>query len=152
MSPFDAAREAFNRYAAMDHPDLPEDPGARLQVLLYRWTQTNVARSEMPANVAGTLGMAEELGEAQEALNGLFVASGRLSHLALNHAQGRRGYASDMSAFRSKVADALADHAIFAHQLATSMRLDYWTLVRETAIAVMKRNWKTNPLSAHLEE
>jgi NTP pyrophosphatase (non-canonical NTP hydrolase) len=113
---------------------------------------TNVTRSDLPMLVAGTLGMTEELGELREALDGLLKATGRLSHLALNYEQKRRGYADDMAAFRSKVADALADHAVFAHQAATAMRLDYWTLVRVTAEGVMKRNWKTNPLDAHKGE
>lgn len=145
---FEKARAAFNGYAAMDAPELPENPGSALQVAMYRWTQSHVPKHDLPPAVEGVLGMTEELGEAQEALNELVRATGRLSHVLLNAHQGRRGYDRDREQLRKLIADGLADHGVFAHMVATAMRLDYWTLVHETAREVLGRDWTTHPLTA----
>lgn len=149
IKPYEDARTVFNGYAGMDAPNLPAHPGAALQVKHFRWSQDKVPKHTLPQAVEGVLGMVEELGEAQEALNQLNAAVGRLCHIVLNESQGRRGYDKDVDALRRKVADALADHGIFAHHLATAMRLDYWTLVHRTAEEVMERDWKKNPVDAH---
>ncbi len=148
-SPFDKARAVFNSYAGMDEPDLPKEPGPALQVAHYRWAQLKVPKHTLWQSTEGILGMTEELGEAQEALNKLVVAVGRLAHIELNVSQGRRGYDAEVEKLRRLVADGLADHGVFAMHLATAFRLDYWTLVSETAREVMaKRDWKQNPLTA----
>ena len=85
--------------------------------------------------------MSEELGE-------LTAAVGKLNHVVLNHYQERRGL-EDRDKYRAEVADGLADMIIFAHIIATSCRLDFWTIVRETAEKVMQRDWKKNPLDAN---
>lgn len=149
LTPFEAARQAFDAYCAMDTGALPTDPGSALQVRMWRWTQSRVAKHELPPGVEGALGMSEELGELSEALLGLLAAAGRLSHLMLNVSQGRRGLEHGTEELRQKVADALADHSVFAHMAATAARLDYWTLVERTAEEVMKRNWKEHPKDAH---
>lgn len=145
---FERSRAVFNSYAGMDTPELPKEPGPALQVAHFRWSQNKVPKHTLPRAVEGVLGMMEELGEAQAALNQLMIATARLSHLMLNESQGRRGYGEDIERMRKLVADGLADHGVFAHHLATAMRLDYWTLVHGTAVEVMQRDWKKNPLTA----
>lgn len=147
-TPFEKSRIAFNKYAAMGEGEFPDNPGSRLQVLHYRWAQNKVPKHTLPAEVEGVLGMCEELGEVQDALNQLNKATGKLAHIVLNASQGRRGYDQYRQKLRELIADGLADHGIFAHHLATAMRLDYWTLVHATAMEVIERDWIKNPLTA----
>lgn len=123
-----ASADVFGEYAASKAGDIPEHcPWQKLQVELAAWQARNFggATDEQMA-----LGVAEEAGE--------------LCHSVLKHSQKIRGLA-DKQAYRAALGDALADIAIYAMQLATANRLDFETLVHETARKVMKREWKANP-------
>lgn len=123
MTPSAQARIAFDEYAAMDEPELPEDPLSALQVRLARWQNLNFgpATAEQLA-----LGVAEEAGE--------------LCHAVLKRSQRIRGM-GDPVAFRFAAGDALADVTIYAMQMATLQRMDLGTLLRATAEVVMQRDW-----------
>lgn len=149
--PYKKAREAFNRYAAMDAPQLPENQSSALQVMMYRWAMSKVPKHTLPLSTEGVLGTVEEVGECAGAMFKLFEAAGKLAHLELNASQGRRGYDKDVEKLRALVADAIGDAHTFMLQLGTAMRLDVWTICFETAKEVAERDWKTRPLNAHEE-
>jgi NTP pyrophosphatase (non-canonical NTP hydrolase) len=140
-TPYEEARLAFDGYAAMDAPGLPEDRDSALQVRLARWqtAQFGAAPNHQPV-----LGMTEELGELAEAVLALMAAQGRVSHATLKAEQRIRGF-GDQDKVRAFIADAIADYDIFAEQLCTAMRLDRGALKRATAEKVLKRNWKADP-------
>lgn len=150
--PYKKAREQFNTYAAMDTPELPADPGSALQVMQYRWVMRKVPKHSLPMSTEGILGTVEEIGELNENLLKLYAAVGKLAHYELNASQGRRGYDKNVEALRALVADAIGDAAVFLMSTCTPFRLDFWTLVRETAMEVMGRDWVARPLNAHHEE
>lgn len=154
MTPVQKSREAFNQYAAMDAPELPENPVSALQVRLYRWQQRNfgIAGAEQLA-----LGINEEVGELAEAIESaleplesviLFLrikrAAGKICHAVLKNSQKIRGMA-DPEKFREVAGDAIADVAVFEIQLCTVLRLDYWTLLTHTANKVMERDFTKKP-------
>ena len=64
-----------------------------------------------------------------------------MCHAVLKQSQGIRGY-DDYEKFREDAGDAVADIVIFCIQMATLLRLDFWTLLSETAEVVMRRKWK----------
>jgi NTP pyrophosphatase (non-canonical NTP hydrolase) len=68
---------------------------------------------------------------------------GELAHSILKHAQGIRGMGDD-DKYEAAAGDAIADTVIYLMQLCTSLRMDFETLVEETAKQVMKRDWKAN--------
>ena len=80
---------------------------------------------------------------------GVSEEAGELSHAVLKHIQKIRGM-EDMDAFREAAGDAIADCTIYLMQIATILRLDYLTLVQETARKVMERDWKARPNDAHV--
>ena len=131
ISPVQLAREVFNSYAAMDAPELPEDPQSRLQVELTRWQTKNFGGANPMQMLAGVV---EEVGE--------------IAHALLKNDQRVRGFDDDEK-FREAAGDAVADAVIFLQQLCTLLRLDFGTLVRLTATEVMQRDWKENPTNAH---
>ena len=140
-----AARAAFDQYAAMDKGEFPADDMAELQVVLARW---QAAKLSQPLGSAATnaLGMGEEVGELNEMMLGLAmsVAVGRIQHAVLKHSQGIRGM-GDIEALRVKAGDAIADAMIFATQLCTALRIDFGTLYRMTVAKVIERDWKADP-------
>lgn len=128
------ARAAFDAYAGLDAPELPSDSSgspaawlADLQVLLARWQGRNFGGATIEQMA---LGMSEEVGE--------------FAHAVLKHGQRIRGM-SDPEAFRAAAGDAIADVVIYAIQAATCLRLDFGTLVHETAQRVMRREWNASP-------
>lgn len=154
MTPVQKAREAFDKYAAMDAPELPENPISALQVKLVRWQTINfgVGSAELV-----TLGINEEIGELAEAIESALEplesvillmrikrAAGKISHAVLKNSQKIRGLA-DPDKFRELAGDAIADVAVFEIQLCTILRLDYWTLLAHTAAKVMERDFTKKP-------
>ena len=144
------SREVFESYAGMDSPDVPDDEGSSLQVRLHRWQSRNF-QSQVSGEIINTLGISEEVGECQDAVSGLVSASGRISHATLKHHQKIRGY-DDREKYRAEIADAIADISVYAMQLATCLRLDFWTLVAETAADVMQRDWTKDKVTGGLNE
>lgn len=145
-----AAREQFDRYCSMDEGELPDDPGARLQVRLFRWAQTSFGHKSN--EFSSGAGVVEELGEMAEAVIDLLLilltgtkAAGRLAQVLLKRYQGIRGM-DDPDTARRAIADALADMVVFGMQVATCFRLDLWTLLEVTANEVMQRDWTKNKL------
>lgn len=138
LPPYSFAKLVFDRYAAMDAPELPRHPMSALQVRLFRWQAHNFNPGGIEHNV---LGVNEELGELVEALLGLMSRAGRLDHAVLKHMQKIRGFENE-DHFRRQAADAVADMMIFATQICTTLRLDLGALYDATAEEVMKREWK----------
>lgn len=144
------ALEVFNEYAGMAPPDLPIGAWQCLQVQLARWQNINFGAQPTERMV---LGVNEETGELAEQLvrimelglnfMKLAAAAGRLSHAVLKHGQGIRGM-DDTAAYKKEAGDAIADIAIYSMNCATGLRLDYETLVFQTAIDVMGRDWTRN--------
>lgn len=135
------AREAFEKWAA--DPTKADNPCSMLQGLLAVWQNRNFGAQPDWHFVAG---QGEEVGEMAEALLMLKVvaASGRVDHALLKHVQGIRGL-ENREAYLSALGDAIADQVIYLMQLATVNRIDFWTLIRETARDVMKRDWTKKP-------
>ena len=129
--PIERAREVFGTYAGMDAPLLPDDSQSCLQVQLSRWQTRNFGGANLFEMLAGAT---EEVGE--------------LAHAILKHHQKIRGLKNEAE-FREAAGDAAADIVIYVMQLCTLLRLDFGTLVSETAQEVMLRNWKDNPDTAH---
>lgn len=131
MTPTEKSREAFNKYAGIDAPFLPDDPQSSLQVQLCRWQVKNFGASNLFQQLAG---VTEEVGE--------------LAHAILKHDQKIRGF-EDEEKFREAAGDAVADAVVYLNQLCTLLRLDFGTLVNCTAQEVMQRDWKAKPENAH---
>lgn len=147
-TPFQLSREAFDAYAHLDKPHLPGDDLSTIQVLFARWEVANFGYQPAERNVSG---LAEELGEMATALGyflGLGKAIGRLSHIQLKASQKIRGF-EDREYARAECADAIADICIFTMNLATALRIDFGTILRETAKKVLKRDWNADRLAAH---
>lgn len=139
--PYQASRDAFDRYAGMDAPEVPDNPLSALQVRLCRWQTRNFGAGTSAHSV---LGVVEEVGEALEGFLGLAVAAGRLAHAVLKADQKIRSL-SDPEKARRAVADGVADLSVYAIQVCTAFRLDYGVLLTQTAEDVMQRDWKSNP-------
>jgi NTP pyrophosphatase (non-canonical NTP hydrolase) len=122
------SRDNFNAFV-IEGASNPLDLSA-LQARLAAWQQRNFG-VQTPSEMA--LGIAEETGE--------------LARAVLKNAQRIRGY-DDQAKFLAAAADALADIAIYSINLATILRLDYGTLLRETAHAVMSRDWVADRVNA----
>lgn len=146
MTPFEKARQAFDNYAHLNVPHLPQGTFPAAQVALFRWVQTKVAKHTLPASVENTLGAAEEVGELHE----VTAAIGKLCHYELNISQGRRYEGKTVEELRALKADAVADICIFLMNLCTAERIDFSTLVLATLDEVIQRDWKANPNGAHL--
>lgn len=125
MTPTDKAKEVFEKYAAMDTPNLPVGHNllSVLQVRLYRWQVENQLTSSVELLA---LGATEEIGE--------------LAHAIVKHRQKIRGM-EDETKFREAAGDAIADTVVYLVQLCTALRLDFGTLFANTALKVMERNW-----------
>lgn len=135
-TPVEQSLQIFHRYAGMGAPELPVDElgsfnVSALQVKLARWQNHNFGFQPAERQM---LGVMEEVGE--------------LSHAILKNQQGIRGM-DDQAAFKDAAGDAIADTVVYLIQLCTSLRLDFGTLLRETARDVMERNWVDNPEDAH---
>jgi len=165
---FIKAREAFNEYAALDGNRVPHTDVemSALQVRLARWGAHNFG-AQTTSQMA--LGIAEEIGELAEAqfaqmlqemreqnaptrilTLALAAYAGSVAHNALK-ADQRIRTDGDVEKFREKMADAIADQAVFTMQLCTLMRLDYGTILEETAEHVMLRDWKQFPKNGRNE-
>lgn len=142
MTPYEMSRAAFNKYAGMDEPFLPDNEVAACQVLFARWVNTKVKHT-LPGSVENVLGLAEEAGE-------LHAAIGKLAHLELNLSQGRRYSKLTDEQVREEAADAVADIGIFLMNYCTTRRLDFVTLLLATAKQVLQRDWLTRPDDAHI--
>ena len=161
MTPYRAAREAFEQYAGRvvnaDEMEtrnryLTEGTSTRvLQQQLARWAAIQFGARDVHVDA---LGMTEEFGELTEELAPLFelaastmraaTSVGKISHAVLKHLQKIRGMRED-DVFREKVADAIADIMIFATQMCTLLRIDFGTLYDRTVVEVVKRDWKKHP-------
>lgn len=120
------ASAVFDEYAGLKEPDLPWEAHAELQVKLSRWQERNFGQVTTFQNLAG---ITEEVGE--------------LAHAILKNSQSIRGL--DDSALKTAAGDAIADATIFQIQLCTALGLDWWSLVSETALHVMERDWVNDP-------
>ena len=150
-------RQVFNRYAAMDAPNLPWNPMSQLQVRLHRFQARQLP---CPSNNQMANGVAEEWGELAEALAELAAvdkspilfefaeylratkAVGDINRAALKMSQGIRG---DRDVHVAKAADAVGDLFVFCCQLMTNLRLDYGAVVGAVARNVMQRDWVADP-------
>lgn len=133
-TPYEEARKKFDSLLVC------EDSLSELQVMLAAWKNEQLPGTSHPEY----LGTGEEIGELSECVLGLMAAYGKLNHIRLKTDQKIRGY-GDIDKLREETADAIADIAIFQMQLCTLLRLDYETLVKETARKiVLKRNWNAN--------
>lgn len=162
------AREAFNNYAGLDGNHVPPTDVhiSALQVRLTRWATHNFGAQTTSQQA---LGIAEEIGELAEAqfeqmlremreqnaptrilTLALAAYAGKVAHNALKADQGIRTD-GDVEKFREKMADAIADQAVFTMQLCTLLRLDYGTILEETAEHVMLRNWRMFPKNGRTE-
>lgn len=121
------ANQVFDRYAAGAYNVDDLSDLSRLQAELAAWQGRNfgAAPTELLA-----LGVCEE--------------SGELAHAVLKHAQKIRGM-QDEAAYKAAVADAAGDISIYLMNLLTGLRLDFGTIIEETAKRVMKRDWKARP-------
>lgn len=130
--PIQKAKQAFDSYAGLDTPYLPDDATkhnlSTLQVRIHRWQARNFGASNP------FLGIVEEVGE--------------LSHAILKHEQKIRGF-DDPDKFLNEAGDAIADMTVFAMQLCTRYRLDFGVLLAATIEEVLKRDWAKNPVDAH---
>lgn len=121
------AREAFETWAA--HAN---SAASVMQAQLAAWQTRNFGT---PSLEQIALGVAEEAGE--------------LCHATLKKSQGIRGMHGEE--FRAKAADAVGDVCIYLMQYCTALRLDWATVVRETAAEVMRRDWKAAPTDGVVE-
>ena len=113
-TPTDKALEAFGEYAGMDAGELPEGVWQELQVRLCRWQRHNFETADLRDNIFGAV---EELGE--------------LAHAVLKNRQKIRGISE--SELKQKAGDAIADCTVFLMQVATHLRIDFETVVIQTA-------------------
>jgi len=119
-TPVQKSSEAFERCDGAN-------PWAHLQARLAQWQFKNFGSS---SDEQLGLGIAEEAGE--------------ICHAILKRSQRIRGMA-DEDAYRELAGDGVADVVIYAMQLCTRLRLDFATVVAETAEIVMARDWKRTP-------
>ena len=138
---YQAAREAFDRYASLGPGDFPADPMSALQVRLARWQSSQFGTA---APTALALGINEEFFEAFGAFAQIAAGAGKIAHATLKSSQRIRGF-EDEERLRAAVGDGIADILIFSCQLCTVLRLDIGTLFRGTADLVLKRDWRGNP-------
>lgn len=141
---YERAKARFDEYAGFSPPVLPDNELSALQVELCRWQSREFGAVD-PERCA--LGVNEELGELSDAISYLAMAqggAGRMSHVLLKRLQRIRGF-DDLEKTRAEVADAIGDTVIYLTQVATSFRLDFGTVVFETAKEVMHRKWRQDP-------
>lgn len=112
------AAKSFFMSQSGPHVDL-----AALQGNLAAWQNRNFGAQPI---VNQTLGVCEEAGE--------------LAHAVLKMEQAIRGM-QDRSAFLEAAGDAIADCTVFLMQVATTLRLDFATLLVMTADRVMQRDF-----------
>ncbi len=157
-----AAKAAFAEYAAMDAPELPENPISALQVRLCRWQSRNFGASSKLEQLAG---VTEENGELAEVVSSLATKAlaaaaglseslakmadlskgvGQLAHTVLKEQQKIRGFA-DPEFARAAAGDAIADQFVYLFQMCTMFRLDAGTLLFGIAEHVMRRDWAADP-------
>lgn len=136
---YEAAREAFNEYAASGETDRSLAL-SQLQVQLAKWQSRNFGAPD-PSHLG--LGINEELGEATEAFLKLMAAAGRVSKAVLKGEQRIRGYEQEEKQ-RVAIMDGVFDMWIFSLQLLTTYRIDAATGLLLTANEVMKRDWTKN--------
>lgn len=120
------ARACFDKYAAMDSPELPAGLWSRMQVEMFRWQTRNFGGAERFEIMAG---ITEEVGE--------------LAHVLLKNKQGIRGY-DDPVKYRTEASDAIGDAVMYMVQLCTILRLDFGTIVMRTAEKVQQRDWRAD--------
>lgn len=118
---------------------------AQLQRALGEWQRRNFPNAR---RLEPIVGIAEEMGEAWDALLGL-LALGKLSgvvgavcHAALKHQQGIRGTPAEL---REKLVDAIGDLMIFAVNACNLFDLDLQEIVDRTWATVSKRDWRADP-------
>jgi len=124
MTPSHKAKKVFESYA--DGKGC-ETPMQLLQVKLAAWQNRNFGP---PQSALLALGVGEEAGELFRAI--------------LKSEQGIRSFNS-AGELLDKGGDAIADCVIYAIQWCTLHRMDYETLLHETAEYVMTRDWVAYP-------
>src|SRR6185312_9017767 len=128
--PYQNARKTF------DSGSLVSNAVTLLQYRLNTWQN-----QELKSTPNGSyLGVTEEIGELAGALLEMVAAAGKLHHARLKTDQGIKNY-GDIERLREEAADAIADITISCMQLATNLRLDFWTLLLQTAEKVMERRF-----------
>ena len=138
-SPYQLSRDAFDEYAGMDAPKLPESEHSSLQVSIARWEVNKFGGGDLSGSVHGVNEEGGEWADALIMLAGATSASGRMAQAIIKRKSRQRGM-ENAEAHRIAIADAVADMAIFAIGACTKSRLDFWTIVSETAHEVMSRD------------
>lgn len=116
-----------------------------LQLALGEWQRRNFPDAH---RLEPAVGIAEELGEAWDAVLGLVAlgklsaAVGSVSHAALKLHQGIRGTPDEL---RAKLIDAVGDLMIFTINMCTRFDLDLQEVVDRTWREVSKRDWRADP-------
>ena len=136
------SKEAFEKYAAVTPAKMVECPDLnevqKKQIELAEWQNTQFDNNSATNT---TIGVSEEVGELTQSLLDLVNANGKLSHAILKREQKIRDM-KDYDKFISAASDAIADILIYTMNLCTMLRLDFFTLLNETAKKILKRRWK----------
>lgn len=82
---------------------------------------------------------------AHHQLMGMVEEVGELSHALLKWEQGIRGY--DEAKAKEEMRDAVGDIVIFAMGLCDVYGWSMQDIIEETSAHVLKRDWKTNPVT-----
>lgn len=132
MTPVEKSAAVFEEWCGSAAPVGTEATG--VQHLLAAWQGREFGATPIEHSA---LGVSEEVGE--------------LHHAILKHLQKIRGM-GEPAEFREAAGDAIADATIYLMQIATTLRLDFATLVYETAYEVMKRTWRVDPANGGLAD
>ena len=133
--------------AEQNRRDATPQSFTELQTVLGEWQRRNFPNAH---RLEPVVGVAEEMGEAWDAILGLVTAGslsaavGRVSHAALKLHQGIRGTPEQL---REKLVDAVGDLMIFTVNMCTRFDLDLQEIVDRTWAEVSKRDWQVDPIA-----